>query len=142
VTIFDEAVLDSSAIVALVIHEEHTAWARQKLSEQRYFHVLDLSYYEVANAIRYKISRDFTQKDALVPWADARKLMSQFFQHSFSETVDEAFRIASNLSISVYDAAFLSLADSSNLRFLTLDEKLFKKLEGTKYHKLLESPTE
>jgi predicted nucleic acid-binding protein len=51
-----EVVIDSSVIIALVTIEEYSIWARQKLSEHGYFHILDLSYYEVANALKYKRS--------------------------------------------------------------------------------------
>ena len=139
-TTADEAVIDSSVIMAMVAPEEHTEWASQKIKEHRYFHVLDLNYYEVANAIRYKTSNKFTIKDAQIAWSDATNLMSLFALHSFSEVIDDALASASNLNITVYDAAFLSLAARLNMRFLTLDEKLAKKLEDTKYYRLVECP--
>ena len=137
----NEAVVDSSVIIARYAAEEHSEWAAQKMSEHYYFHVLDLNYYEVANALKYKISGKFTSKDAHAAWLEASKLMNLFALHSFSEVIDDALTLASKLNISVYDAAFVSLADSLNMRFLTLDRKLAKKLEDTKYYRLLECPT-
>ena len=137
----NEAVVDSSVIMALVTLEEQSDWASEKMSEHDYFHVLDLNYYEVANAIKYKTSDKFTSKNAHASWSEALKLMNLFALHSFSEVIDDAFAVASKLDITVYDAAFLSLADSLNMRFLTLDGKLAKKLEDTKYYRLLECPT-
>jgi predicted nucleic acid-binding protein len=141
VGIASEAVMDSSVIMALVAPEEHSEWALQKLEEKGYFHVLDLSYYEVANAIRYKTSDKFTKNDARTAWLDAVDLMSVFVVHSFSEVIDDAIGIASNLNISVYDAAFLALAEKLGIGFLTLDEKLAGKLEKTKYYRFLKFPS-
>jgi predicted nucleic acid-binding protein len=44
------------------------------------------------------------------------------------------------LNITVYDAAFLSLAGKLDLRFLTLDSKLVEKLECTRYAGLIGCP--
>jgi predicted nucleic acid-binding protein len=136
----DEVVVDSSVIIALVTLEERSDWAEQKMSEHDYFHVLDLNYYEVANAIKCKISNKFPSKDARAAWSEAVKLMNLSALHSFSEIIDDAFAVASDLGITVYDAAFLSLADRLDAPFLTLDVTLAKKLENTKYYRLLECP--
>jgi predicted nucleic acid-binding protein len=136
----NEAVVDSSVIIARYAAEEQSEWARQKMAEYAYFHVLDLNYYEVANALKYKISGSFTSKDAHAAWLEALKLMNLFALHSFSEVIDDALTVALKLNISVYDAAFVSLADRLGMRFLTLDEKLAKKLAETKYYRLVEFP--
>ena len=52
-----DAILDSSIIVALVTPERYSEWARRKIRNYEYFHALDLSFYEVANAIEYKIPK-------------------------------------------------------------------------------------
>ncbi len=105
-TITDEVIVDSSVIVAFVTLEEHSDWASQKMGEHSFFHILDLNYYEVANGLRYKTSDKFTIKDAKMAWLKATKMMSLFAMHNFSEVIDDAFALASNLNISVYDAAF------------------------------------
>ena len=60
--------------------------------------------------------------------------------HSFSEVVSDSLKTALELKIAAYDAAFLSLADKLKMPFLTLDIKLVKRLEGTKYNELTEYP--
>ena len=60
--------------------------------------------------------------------------------HSFSEVITDSLKKAIDLKITVYDAAFLSLADKLKMPFLTLDIKLAKSLEGTKYDELTEYP--
>ncbi len=135
-----EAVIDSSVITAMVTPEEHSDWASQKLSEGEYLHVLDLNYYEVANAIKHKISDKFASDDAVNSLAKAIELMNLYTVHNFSEIIDNAMTIALELNITVYDAAFLSLANNLNMRFLTLDTKLEKRLDRTKYARLIECP--
>lgn len=135
-----EAVLDSSVIVALVTLEEHTSWARAKMAEHQFFHILDLSYYEVANSLRYKRSEKMGIQEVEEAFAKSLELMNVFGVHSFGEVVVDAFDLALQLNIAVYDAAFLCLAEKTNLPLITLDIKLAKKLEATKYRQLIESP--
>jgi len=135
-----EAVVDSSVIAALIIPEEYSEWASKKMTEQDYFHILDLNYYEVANAIRHKTSDKFAAKDAADALTKAAELMNLYTVHNFSEIIIDAITIALELNITVYDAAFLSLADKLDTRLLTLDMKLAKKLECTKYDGLIECP--
>jgi predicted nucleic acid-binding protein len=134
-----EVVIDTSIITALVTLENYSSWARQKMSEHSYFHILDLTYYEVANALRYKLSPQFSSKQVEEAFTQAKEIMSLFGVHSFGEVVD-ALSIALEFKIAVYDAAFLCLADTLDIRFLTLDVKLARKLENTKYHRLIECP--
>jgi predicted nucleic acid-binding protein len=136
------AILDSSVVVALVTSEKYSEWSNSALQNHQYFHVLDLSFYEVANSIRYKVSERFDSKDAATALRRAEKIMNLSTIHCCSEVLPEAFSKALELKIAVYDAAFLSLADKLKMPFLTLDMKLVKKLEHTKYCKLIEYPDE
>jgi predicted nucleic acid-binding protein len=135
-----EAVLDSSVITALVTTEECSDWAQKKTGEHEYFHILDLSYYEVANAIKHKTSARFGAKDAVKAFDEAAELMNLYAVHSFSEVVADAMALALELNITAYDAAFLSLANRLDMPFVTLDAKLVKKLECTRYSGLVECP--
>jgi predicted nucleic acid-binding protein len=135
-----EAVLDSSVIMALITREEHSEWAAKKISEHEYFHILELNYYEVANALKHKISDRFTIKEVESSFTQAVELMDLYGVHSFSEIIVDAMNLALELNVAVYDAAFLSLADKLDMKLLTLDMKLVKKLEKTRYFKLVEYP--
>jgi predicted nucleic acid-binding protein len=135
-----EVVVDSSVIVALVTLEKYSEWASKSIQEYEYFHVLDLSFYEVANAIEHKVSDEFGAKDAAAAFEQAEKMMKLYAVHNFSEVIVDALNKALELKIAVYDAAFLSLACKLDLRFLTFDTKLAKKLECTKYEGLIECP--
>lgn len=135
-----ETVVDSSVVVALVTLEKYSEWASEKVSEHDYFHVLDLSYYEVANAIRSKTSEKFDGKDAVKAFTEAVEVMNLYAIHSFSEIIADAVALSLRLSVSVYDAAFLALADKLDIKLLTLDKKLAEKIKGTKYYGLIECP--
>jgi len=135
-----ETVVDSSVIVALVTPEEHSDWASRKISEHDYFHLLDLSYYEVANAIKSKTSGKFEGKDAVKAFTEAVGLMNLYAIHSFSEIIADAIALSLELDITVYDAAFLSLADKLDIRLLTLDRKLADKTKGTEFYGQIDYP--
>ncbi len=135
-----EIVVDSSVIVALVLPEEHSNWALGKLSEHEYSHILEFSYYEVANAIKCKTPNRLNNKEAQKSFTRALGIMNQFGVHSFGEVIVGAMNLALEHNIAVYDAAFLSLADKSDMKLLTLDMELVKKLEKTKYFDLIEYP--
>ena len=135
-----EIVVDSSVVAALVTPEQHSDWASKKLSEYNDFHALDLNYYEVANAIKYKKSDRFDSNDTLKAFNQAIEILDLYAIHNFSEVINNALAIANELNITVYDAAFLALAQKLNAKLLTLDQKLVKKVEGTKYFSLMEYP--
>jgi predicted nucleic acid-binding protein len=135
-----EIVVDSSVVAALVTPEQYSDWASKKIAEYYDFHALDLNYYEVANAIKYKTSDKFDAKDTLKAFNQAAEILDLYAVHSFSEVINNAVAIAIELNVTVYDAAFLSLAEKIDAKLLTLDQKLVKKLEGTKYHSLMEYP--
>ena len=99
-----------------------------------------MNYYEVANAIKHKESDRFGAKDAVKAFTQAVEMMDLYAVHNFSEVINDAMALALELNITVYDAAFLSLAEKLDTRLLTLDQKLVKKLEGTKYYGFMEYP--
>jgi len=135
-----DIVIDSSVIVSLVTLEKYSGWASKSLQEHEYFHILDLSFYEVAHALQHKVSEKLKTRDATAAFKQAEKMMNLYLVHNFSEVITDALNKALELEISVYDAAFLSLANKLDTRLLTLDQKLAKKLELTKYDRLVECP--
>jgi predicted nucleic acid-binding protein len=135
-----EVVVDSSVIVALSIPEELSEWALKKISEYEFPHILEFCYYEVANAIKCKTPRLLDTKRAEKAFNKALDVMNQFGVHSFGEVIVDAFSLGLELNIAVYDAAFVVLADKLDMRLLTLDLRLAKRLEGTKYGGLIDCP--
>jgi predicted nucleic acid-binding protein len=137
-----EVVVDSSIIVALIMPEERSDWALDRISSYGYCHIPEFAYYEVANVIKCKTPSKFTVKEAEKIFGKALKIMDQFGVHSFGEVVIDGLSLALQLNIAVYDAAFFCLADKLNLQLLTLDVKLAKKLENTRYSRCIDCPTE
>lgn len=135
-----EAILDSSIIIALVTQEKYSEWSNEKLQSHQYFHSLDLSFYEIANSLRFKCSDKFDAKDIAIAYKRAEKIMDLTKVHYFSEILPEALNNAVELKITVYDAAFLSLASKLKIPFITLDLKLVNNLQSTKYKELIEYP--
>jgi predicted nucleic acid-binding protein len=133
-------VVDSSVIAALVTPEEYSEWASKKLSDYDYFHALDLNYYEVANALRHKTSDRFSANDASTSFMQAAELLNLYTIHNFSEVITGAMTLALDLDITVYDAAFLALAEKLEAQLLTLDRRLAKKLQNSKYSNIFECP--
>jgi predicted nucleic acid-binding protein len=135
-----DVIVDSSVIVALATLEKYSEWASKAMREHEYFHVLDLSFYEVASAIKQKVTKGLEPEDAVLAYKQAEKMMNLYAIHSFSEVTFEALRKALELEITVYDAAFLSLAEKIDAPLLTLDIRLAEKLERTKYSDLIQCP--
>jgi len=109
------------------------------MQEHGFFHTLDLSFYEVANALANKVFENLSAKDAATASKQAEKMMNLFTIHNFSEVVTDALNKALELRISVYDAAFLSLAFKVDTQLLTLDQKLANKIAQTEYYRLIET---
>ncbi len=135
-----EAIVDSSVIVALVTLEKYSEWASKSIQNYEYLHALDLSFYEVANALEYKVPNGIDAKDAKLAFQKAEKIMNLYTIHNFSEVISDSLKKAIELKISVYDAAFLSLVEKLKMPFLTLDLRLAKKLEHSKYYELIMRP--
>jgi predicted nucleic acid-binding protein len=136
----NEAIVDSSVIIAHYVPEKYSDWATQKMTEYNSFHVLDLDYYEVANVLKHMVPKRLTLKEAETSFSEALELMNQFTLHSFSAVINHAYVLAAKLEISVYDAAFVSLSELFGIQLLTLDIELAKKLMGTEYCSFLEYP--
>lgn len=135
-----DALIDSSVIVALVTPEKNSEWASKSIRKYEYLHALDLSFYEVANAIKYKVHNGIEAKNARLAFQNAEKMLNLYTIHDFSEVIGDALKKALELRIAVYDAAFVSLADNLKIPLLTLDMKLAQNLESTKFDELIECP--
>ena len=133
-----EAVVDALAIVALITPEESSEWASKAISKFSYLHIPDLCFYEVANAIKAKVlKKEINNKEAIEAFAEAVKLMDLCAIHGFTEILADAMALALGLNVTVYDGAYLSLAEKTGAKLITLDKKFAKNLEGTDYSKMV-----
>ena len=93
-------------------------------------YVPDLLIYEIANVLRYK--PDLTDQRAQEALDSLYDLHIKIIEIS-QGMIKGAIRLAYCYGITVYDAAFLALAESLKIPFVTADEKLSEKLADVPY---------
>src|SRR3990170_7894967 len=131
----ESTVLDSSVVLKWFRKDE--IWRDEALQiRQTYLdghmliYVPDLLIYEIANVLRYKPDlTDQQVQEALDSLYDLHIKIVQISQ----EMIKGAIRLAYSYGITVYDAAFMALAESLKAPFVTADEKLSEKLSDVPY---------
>lgn len=127
--------LDSSVVLKWFrqseVHYEEAVRVRQAYLEGRIqLHLTDLLFYEVANILRFKPD----QKTVMV-----QKAMESLFEMGLpmerlsSDRLARCIEVAFKYQITVYDAAFVAIAESANLGLLTADRKLAHQLGDLPY---------
>ncbi len=140
----NDGVLDSSVVLALLIPDDGSDWADKLVRELLDVYVLDITPYEVYNALIRKFRLgELKEKELERARETADVLIYKTFQvKRFEEVKARAFQIARRVNLSVYDAAYLALAEKLKVYFYTLDGRLREKLSGTKYHRITMTPGE
>lgn len=128
----ESAVLDSSVVLKWFRKDE--IWRASALQMRQAYldghmliYVPDLLIYEIANVLRYK--PDLTDQQAQEALDSLYDLNIKIIEIS-QEMIKGAVRLAYSYGITVYDAAFLALAESLKVKFVTADEKLSERLFG------------
>ena len=125
-------IVDSSAIIALYFPEKYSEEVSKILEKEADVHTLDLSFYEVTNAIRKRVIRkEISVEDAKEVYKKVKDLFMSLKIHRVDEVIDDAFELALKYSISVYDSSFVQLAIKYNGKLLTTDERLMS-VQGLK----------
>lgn len=125
-------VLDASFLVKLVITEEGSDKARKLMrlwvSSGEHLVVTEQALLEALNAIwKHSVKTgEIGEREALEAAEDLIAIWSKLDVTPVSDTVHEAFRLAMEERITVYDAAYLSLAMSRNAGLATFDKELSK----------------
>jgi predicted nucleic acid-binding protein len=129
-----EAVLDTSAIMSLLLKDSTTQTIESKISMFDYFHISDLTYYESFNTIWKTVQRnDISIEDSNNIMGETYLFLNLMNIHSFKEIVKGAFSLSVKMGITVYDASYVFLAISLSIPLITSDKKLINKI---KQHKL------
>ncbi|BBG27882.1 type II toxin-antitoxin system VapC family toxin [Sulfuracidifex tepidarius] len=116
--------IDSSTLVKLFSKEEGWEKVGEVIREGAV--TLDLTIKEVANALWKKVLRGEMSEDVSVKIlsdlvkGEAIKIISQ------EEYLIDAFRIAIEEKITVYDALFISLAKTKGIELVTCDRKQYE----------------
>ncbi|MEM3381684.1 MAG: type II toxin-antitoxin system VapC family toxin [Candidatus Bathyarchaeia archaeon] len=138
-----EAVINASAIVALYVPEETSNWIRMKVEEYTQFHILDLTMYEVDNAIWRKgvLLKELNHSEMELVFANIQAFIDSLcISHPYSEIRSETIRIATKHGLTIYNSAYISLAQSIKSKFITTDATLIQKLRNTELEEMLETP--
>lgn len=131
----ESTVLDSSVVLKWFRKDE--IWRDSALQMRQIYldghmliYVPDLLIYEIANVLRYK--PDLTNQQVQEVLDSLYDLHIKIVEIS-QEMIKGAIRLAYSYGITVYDAAFMALAESLKVPFVTADEKLSKKLSDVPY---------
>jgi predicted nucleic acid-binding protein len=132
-----ECVVDASVAIKLFVVEslsEHADALFAQLAQDppARFYVPDLLFIECANILwkharRFGYSAERAQEDL----ADLRALALRSV--STANLIGDALAIALVYEISAYDACYVALAHRLSVPFVTADEALVRKLDGTLY---------
>lgn len=94
----------------------------------------DLVILELANAIRYK--ENSTTEDVDTVLSNFVRLNLDIIVPTI-ELVKRASRLSFEYNTTIYDALYLALAEELSYDFITADEKLYRKVHGLSFVRLL-----
>jgi len=138
-----EVVIDASAIVALYTPEEASNWIRMKVEEYTQFHILDLTMYEVDNAIWRKgvLLGELNPSELDLVFRSVQEFADSLcICHPYSEVRSRTRGIATKHGLTIYDSAYISLALAIKAKFITTDVTLADRLRNTDLEDLLVTP--
>jgi predicted nucleic acid-binding protein len=137
-----EAILDASTIVALYTPEIHSGWVRSTIGKYRRFHILDLTFYEVANALWKKLLlKEVSGGEMDEALKGAWKFMDNLcLTHSYKEVRERSLETSLRYTLTIYDASYIALAENLSMNLITIDGDLHEKLRETPLSQLLLHP--
>jgi predicted nucleic acid-binding protein len=127
-------VIDASALAALLMPEDGGEEVEKAVKEAERVSTLDLAVYEVGNAVWRRVRRgELSMEEGNVVVSTLLSLLETFEVFSYREVAADAFRLAVDAGITVYDAAYVVLAKRLDARLLTLDGELLRKFPDVTY---------
>ncbi len=125
-------VIDASVAVKWFIWEEGTEEAQYLLDKLSSFYVPDLFLMEIDSILTKKVRKnELTIPDAFQKRRVFRQLPYKLI--AYKEIEEFAFRLATEFSITLYDAAYLSTAIDHDAVFYTADKRLVNGMENTPF---------
>lgn len=122
-------VVDASVVIKWFIPESGVAEAEAILNDHLFgredIFVPELLFYEVVNALRYK--KDIVE-DAVNGFIAVLSGLELKRAGTDEQLLNTMFSIAKKYDISVYDAAYVALAEVFNCNLVTADVKLVQKV--------------
>ena len=127
-------VIDASALAALLMPEGGSEEVEKAVKEAERVSTLDLAAYEVGSAVWRRVRRgELSMEEGNVVVSTLLSLLETFEVFSYREVAADAFRLAVDAGITVYDAAYVVLAKRLDARLLTLDGELLRKFPDVTY---------
>lgn len=127
-------VVDASVVLKWYLRdEEYLEKATSILLDfargKNYLLAPSLIQYEVANAV------NVARRRGRLPYDLSKESLEDFLSLGLyladgTDLILPAFHLSSQLDIALYDALYLSLAETLSVRFITADEQLYKYLKG------------
>lgn len=131
--------LDSSVVIKWfrkdeVLRDRAIQLRQAYLDGRLTIYVPDLLVYEIANVLRYKPDLDRAQVQQALESLFAMQIK---IKDITGEVIRRAIEIAYSYGITVYDAAFVAMAEHLETDFITADEKLGQTLQNISYVRYL-----
>ena len=124
----DKVVVDASVFAKLFIKEEYSenAYALRDAYIAKKVDIIapSLFPYEVLNALKYSESYDEKELESLAETLDGYKLGIFDFNANLGKRISS---VAAKYNMTIYDAAYVALAEMMNTTLYTADERLIKK---------------
>ncbi len=131
-------IIDASAAIALIVESARTETVREIFSSTAELAAPDILIAETTNAI-WNHRRNYAFSAQTVG-AFLKGLCANVVIVSSSTLVTEAYQIAIELNHPPYDALYLALAKRDAAQIVTFDERLVRRVAGTKYESLVLRP--
>lgn len=124
-------VVDASVVVKWYVPEEDQTSALELREPGVKLAVPDLMFVEAAN-ILWKLARRGEMDPRRAVEIVEEIVASPFVVHSNESLARDALDLALATGLSAYDASYVALATRLNVRCITADQKLVRRLAGTK----------
>ncbi|MEM1598224.1 MAG: type II toxin-antitoxin system VapC family toxin [Pyrobaculum sp.] len=124
-------VVDASALGALYFPEPQSDFVAEAVGRCAECHSVDLVYYEFTNVVRKRAALgEIDAETGRRILEEAYQLLSTFVIHRGEDLALDAYGLALDLGITVYDGAYVAAARRSGARLLTTDKKLASALRN------------
>lgn len=130
-------VIDTSVAVKWFIREKDSEKALEVLHQLNYFYAPEIFLVEIDSALSKKVRRrDISIKNAFRKRKTFRNLPFKII--AYKDIAEFAFRLATEFSITLYDAAYLATAIDYEAKLYTADLRLSNGLSTTPFANYVE----
>ena len=132
----DSVILDSSVIAAIFFKEEASERAEEALRDYKLITV-SIAIEEVANVAWKRVVFFNEQKEIALKDKSIDFIMGVCEVIASQKLLKDAFEIAIEDDITIYDALFIAASEREKVPLLTLDRKLYERVKQKRNVKLI-----